>query len=166
MQTDPPTKEGLAQLVIQLIQYQENKLGKNASDPPFLRLPVSPFNDPLFCFLLKNIFYVPSHWSQVVAIMTAEHEVLGSIPGSDEEFLSSSHGVWIGDRLVETGSPPITWDFNVTGEMWVYYWSPNQPNSLRITDMIVLYIYPQLLSYIFLGWLLVKLPCYNHRHES
>ncbi|KPJ21499.1 SWI/SNF complex subunit SMARCC2 [Papilio machaon] len=41
VQTDPPTKEGLAQLVIQLIQYQENKLGKNASDPPFLRLPVS-----------------------------------------------------------------------------------------------------------------------------
>lgn len=40
VQTDPPTKEGLAQLVIQLIQYQENKLGKNASDPPFLRLPV------------------------------------------------------------------------------------------------------------------------------
>ncbi|KPJ03522.1 SWI/SNF complex subunit SMARCC2 [Papilio xuthus] len=39
VQTDPPTKEGLAQLVIQLIQYQENKLGKNASDPPFLRLP-------------------------------------------------------------------------------------------------------------------------------
>lgn len=41
VQTDPPTKEGLAQLVIQLIQYQENKLGKNATDPPFMRLPVS-----------------------------------------------------------------------------------------------------------------------------
>ncbi|KAI5633389.1 hypothetical protein NE865_13894 [Phthorimaea operculella] len=47
VQTDPPTKEGLAQLVIQLIQYQENKLGKNASDPPFLRFPgpVSHCND-------------------------------------------------------------------------------------------------------------------------
>lgn len=41
VQTDPPTKEGLAQLVVQLIQYQENKLGKNATDPPFMRLPVS-----------------------------------------------------------------------------------------------------------------------------
>ncbi|GBP60668.1 hypothetical protein EVAR_55738_1 [Eumeta japonica] len=39
VQTDPPTKEGLAQLVVQLIQYQENKLGKNSADPPFLRLP-------------------------------------------------------------------------------------------------------------------------------
>ncbi|KAG7309304.1 hypothetical protein JYU34_005246 [Plutella xylostella] len=45
VQTDPPTKDGLAQLVIQLIQYQENKLGKNASDPPFLRLPMRVFMD-------------------------------------------------------------------------------------------------------------------------
>ncbi|XP_073959419.1 SWI/SNF- related protein mor isoform X2 [Choristoneura fumiferana] len=45
VQTDPPTKEGLAQLVIQLIQYQENKLGKNATDPPFLRLPMKVFMD-------------------------------------------------------------------------------------------------------------------------
>lgn len=44
VQTDPPTKEGLATLVTQLIQYQENKLGKNAADPPFLRLPVSDTN--------------------------------------------------------------------------------------------------------------------------
>lgn len=41
MTTDPPTKESLAQLIIQLIQYQETKLGKNAQDSAMTtRLPV------------------------------------------------------------------------------------------------------------------------------
>ncbi|KPJ10736.1 SWI/SNF complex subunit SMARCC2 [Papilio machaon] len=60
VQTDPPTKEGLAQLVIQLIQYQENKLGKNASDPPFLRLPMKVFMDMKpggsLCTVLATMF--------------------------------------------------------------------------------------------------------------
>ncbi|XP_047995690.1 SWI/SNF complex subunit SMARCC2 [Leguminivora glycinivorella] len=60
VQTDPPTKEGLAQLVIQLIQYQENKLGKNAADPPFLRLPMKVFMDMKpggsLCTVLATMF--------------------------------------------------------------------------------------------------------------
>ncbi|KAJ8711775.1 hypothetical protein PYW08_008729 [Mythimna loreyi] len=60
VQTDPPTKENLAQLVIQLIQYQENKLGKNASDPPFLRLPMKAFMDMKpggsLCTVLATMF--------------------------------------------------------------------------------------------------------------
>ncbi|XP_052754029.1 SWI/SNF complex subunit SMARCC2 [Galleria mellonella] len=60
VQTDPPTKEGLAQLVIQLIQYQENKLGKNASDPPFIRLPMKVFMDMKpggsLCTVLATMF--------------------------------------------------------------------------------------------------------------
>ncbi|XP_045779311.1 SWI/SNF complex subunit SMARCC2 isoform X1 [Maniola jurtina] len=60
VQTDPPTKEGLAQLVIQLIQYQENKLGKNAADPPFMRLPMKVFMDMKpggsLCTVLATMF--------------------------------------------------------------------------------------------------------------
>ncbi|XP_028025349.1 SWI/SNF complex subunit SMARCC2 isoform X2 [Bombyx mandarina] len=60
VQTDPPTKEGLAQLVVQLIQYQESKLGKNASDPPFLRLPMKVFMDMKpggsLCTVLATMF--------------------------------------------------------------------------------------------------------------
>lgn len=41
VQTDPPTKESLSQLTIQLLQYQETKLGKNTTEPPMTRLPVS-----------------------------------------------------------------------------------------------------------------------------
>lgn len=60
VQTDPPTKEGLSQLVVQLIQYQENKLGKNVSDPPFLRLPLKIFMDMKpggsLCTVLATMF--------------------------------------------------------------------------------------------------------------
>ncbi|XP_039759766.1 SWI/SNF complex subunit SMARCC2 isoform X2 [Pararge aegeria] len=60
VQTDPPTKEGLAQLVIQLIQYQENKLGKHISDPPFMRLPMKVFMDMKpggsLCSVLATMF--------------------------------------------------------------------------------------------------------------
>ena len=38
--SDPPTAKSLAQLVSQLIQFQEDNLGKAAKDPPFARLPV------------------------------------------------------------------------------------------------------------------------------
>lgn len=40
IQTDPPTKESLAQLIVQLLQYQETKLGKNIQDAMTTRLPV------------------------------------------------------------------------------------------------------------------------------
>lgn len=41
VQTDPPTSKGLAALVIQLIQFQEDNFGKDVSKPPLTRLPVS-----------------------------------------------------------------------------------------------------------------------------
>lgn len=40
MQTDPPTNKSLATLVIQLLQFQEDNLGKNVTKPPMTRLPV------------------------------------------------------------------------------------------------------------------------------
>ncbi|GAB0092331.1 SWI/SNF complex subunit SMARCC2 [Sergentomyia squamirostris] len=53
---DPPTKESLAQLAIQFIQYQETKLGKNAVDPPTTRLPMRCFLDFKPGGALCNIF--------------------------------------------------------------------------------------------------------------
>jgi len=41
LQADPPTNKTLAALVLQLIQFQEDNLGKNVSKPPLTRLPVS-----------------------------------------------------------------------------------------------------------------------------
>ena len=43
MQSDPPTAKSIAQLVSQLIQFQEENLGKGVKNPPFLRLPVRKF---------------------------------------------------------------------------------------------------------------------------
>lgn len=40
VQSDPPTAKSIAQLVSQLIQFQEDNLGKGVKNPPFLRLPV------------------------------------------------------------------------------------------------------------------------------
>lgn len=45
VQSDPPTKETLAQLIIQLVQYQDSKLGKNNSDPAITRFPMRCFMD-------------------------------------------------------------------------------------------------------------------------
>uniref|UniRef100_A0A6B2E628 Putative chromatin remodeling factor subunit n=1 Tax=Phlebotomus kandelakii TaxID=1109342 RepID=A0A6B2E628_9DIPT len=53
---DPPTKESLAQLITQFIQYQETKLGKNAVDPPTTRLPMRCFLDFKPGGALCNIF--------------------------------------------------------------------------------------------------------------
>jgi len=44
LQADPPTNKTLAALVLQLIQFQEDNLGKNVSKPPLTRLPVSWFD--------------------------------------------------------------------------------------------------------------------------
>lgn len=40
MQTDPPSNKSLATLLVQLLQFQEDNLGKNVSKPPMTRLPV------------------------------------------------------------------------------------------------------------------------------
>ena len=41
VQSDPPTAKSLAQLISQMIQFQEDCLGKGAKNPQFPRLPVS-----------------------------------------------------------------------------------------------------------------------------
>ncbi|XP_054262815.1 SWI/SNF complex subunit SMARCC2 isoform X2 [Macrosteles quadrilineatus] len=60
IQTDPPTSKGLAQLVIQLIQFQEDNLGKNVSKPPLTRLPMKCFLDfkpgGALCHLLATVY--------------------------------------------------------------------------------------------------------------
>ncbi|KAG8041210.1 hypothetical protein G9C98_002198 [Cotesia typhae] len=43
--TDPPTNKSLSTLIIQLIQFQEDNLGKNVSKPPMARLPMKCFLD-------------------------------------------------------------------------------------------------------------------------
>lgn len=57
---DPPTKESLAQLIIQFVQYQETKLGKNAQDPPTTRLPMRCFMDfkpgGALCHILATMY--------------------------------------------------------------------------------------------------------------
>ena len=41
VQSDPPTAKSLSQLISQMLQFQEDALGKSAKNPPFPRLPVS-----------------------------------------------------------------------------------------------------------------------------
>lgn len=55
LQADPPTNKTLAALVLQLIQFQEDNLGKNVSKPPLTRLPVSNLTMS-FCKMLKYSF--------------------------------------------------------------------------------------------------------------
>lgn len=45
VQSDPPTKESLSQLIISYIQFQETRFGKNASEPSSIRLPMRCFLD-------------------------------------------------------------------------------------------------------------------------
>ncbi|XP_035724881.1 SWI/SNF complex subunit SMARCC2-like isoform X1 [Vespa mandarinia] len=45
VQTDPPTNKTLATLVVQLLQFQEDNLGKNVTKPPMTRLPMKCFLD-------------------------------------------------------------------------------------------------------------------------
>lgn len=60
VQTDPPTSKGLAALVIQLIQFQEDNLGKNVSKPPLTRLPMRCFLDfkpgGALCHILATVY--------------------------------------------------------------------------------------------------------------
>merc|ERR1712223_497601 len=39
VQSDPPTAKSLSQLISQMLQFQEDALGKSAKNPPFPRLP-------------------------------------------------------------------------------------------------------------------------------
>ena len=41
VQSDPPTAKSLAQLIAQMIQFQDTELGKGVKNPSFTRLPVS-----------------------------------------------------------------------------------------------------------------------------
>lgn len=60
VQTDPPTSKGLSALVIQLIQFQEDNLGKNVSKPPLTRLPMRCFLDfkpgGSLCHILATVY--------------------------------------------------------------------------------------------------------------
>ncbi|XP_063222467.1 SWI/SNF complex subunit SMARCC2 isoform X2 [Bacillus rossius redtenbacheri] len=60
VQTDPPTSKGLSTLVIQLIQFQEDNLGKNVSKPPLCRLPMRCFLDfkpgGALCHILATVY--------------------------------------------------------------------------------------------------------------
>merc|ERR1711962_576420 len=60
VQSDPPTAKSLAQLVSQMIQFQEDYLGKSVKSPPFTRLPIRHFLDftpdgPL-CHILSTMY--------------------------------------------------------------------------------------------------------------
>ncbi|XP_065344362.1 SWI/SNF complex subunit SMARCC2 isoform X3 [Cloeon dipterum] len=45
VQTEPPSNKSLSSLIIQLIQFQEDNLGKNSTKPPMTRLPARCFLD-------------------------------------------------------------------------------------------------------------------------
>lgn len=60
VQNDPPTKESLAKLLVEFIQYQETKLGKNANEPQSTRLPMRCFLDfkpgGSLCHIFSNMY--------------------------------------------------------------------------------------------------------------
>ncbi|KAL1122966.1 hypothetical protein AAG570_003290 [Ranatra chinensis] len=60
IQADPPTSKGLAALVIQLIQFQEDNFGKNVTKPPLTRLPMRCFMDfkpgGALCHILATVY--------------------------------------------------------------------------------------------------------------
>lgn len=60
MQSDPPTKESLAKLLVEFMQYQETRLGKNATDPQSTRLPMRCFLDfkegGSLCTIFSNMY--------------------------------------------------------------------------------------------------------------
>ncbi|KAK5641783.1 hypothetical protein RI129_010330 [Pyrocoelia pectoralis] len=45
VQSDPPTNKSLAALVVQLLQFQEDNLGKNVQKPTMTRIPIKFFMD-------------------------------------------------------------------------------------------------------------------------
>ena len=45
VQSDPPTSKTLSTLIIQMLQFQEDALGKSSQKPPMTRIPVKYFMD-------------------------------------------------------------------------------------------------------------------------
>ena len=41
--SDPPTAKSLSQLISQVLQFQEDHLGKGVKSPPFARIPLRHF---------------------------------------------------------------------------------------------------------------------------
>lgn len=62
VQSDPPTKESLSQLLISFIQFQENRFGKSTSEPPMTRIPMRCFLDfkpgGSVCQIFSNMYRV------------------------------------------------------------------------------------------------------------
>lgn len=60
VQADPPTSKSLASLIVQLIQFQEDNLGKNVSEPALTRLPMKCFMDfkpgGALCHILASVY--------------------------------------------------------------------------------------------------------------
>ncbi|XP_035211285.1 SWI/SNF complex subunit SMARCC2-like isoform X1 [Stegodyphus dumicola] len=60
IQADPPTAKGLAALVNQLVQFQEEAFGRNVSKPPLTRLPMKCFLDfrpsGALCHILASVY--------------------------------------------------------------------------------------------------------------
>eukprot|EP00094_Tigriopus_californicus_P005291 TCALIF_05101-PA protein Name:"Similar to SMARCC2 SWI/SNF complex subunit SMARCC2 (Homo sapiens)" AED:0.04 eAED:0.04 QI:0/0.66/0.57/0.85/1/1/7/277/1078 len=58
--SDPPTAKSLSQLISQMIQFQEDHLGKGAKSPPFTRLPIRLFlnflPDGPLCHILAAMY--------------------------------------------------------------------------------------------------------------
>ncbi|XP_076330972.1 SWI/SNF complex subunit SMARCC2-like [Tachypleus tridentatus] len=59
-QAEPPTNKGLASLVVQLLQFQEDAFGRNVSKPPLNRLPIRCFMDfrpgGALCHILAAVY--------------------------------------------------------------------------------------------------------------
>lgn len=60
VQTEPPTAKSLSTLITQVIQFQEDVLGKNSSKPPMTRVPTKCFLDFRpgggLCHILATLF--------------------------------------------------------------------------------------------------------------
>ncbi|GBM56771.1 SWI/SNF complex subunit SMARCC2 [Araneus ventricosus] len=60
IQADPPTAKGLAALVNQLVQFQEDAFGRTVSKPPLTRLPMKCFLDfrpsGALCHILASVY--------------------------------------------------------------------------------------------------------------
>ncbi|KAG4076152.1 hypothetical protein HA402_011498 [Bradysia odoriphaga] len=60
IQTDPPTKDYLSKLIIEFIEYQEKKFGKNATEHLLTRLPMRCFLDfkpgGSLCHIFANMY--------------------------------------------------------------------------------------------------------------
>merc|ERR1711874_391615 len=96
VQSDPPTAKSLAQLVSQMIQFQEDYLGMKVNNPPFTRLPIRHFLDftpdgPL-CHILSAMYQFKNEqgWRRFDL----------SSP-SHKEKLSSGSKIFLAKRIVQ-----------------------------------------------------------------